>query len=49
MNFYGTMIISPVNKPSYEVDAEWTFIDGIWYGGGSSYPAEICKRKEDAE
>lgn len=45
MKFYGRMLISPIHKPPFEVLAHWEYKDGIWYGNGESYPAEICKIK----
>ncbi|GEM_PF-6862582 len=45
MKFYGRMLISPIHKPPFEVLAEWEYKDGIWYGNGESYPAEICEIK----
>lgn len=49
MDFYGAMLICPIHKPPFEVLADWKYKDGVWYGNGESFPAEICKRKEDAE
>ncbi|KXL54418.1 hypothetical protein CLNEO_05240 [Anaerotignum neopropionicum] len=48
-DFYGVMLICPVHKAPFEVLADWKYIGGIWYGNGSSYPEEICKKKEDAK
>lgn len=43
MKFYGRMLISPIHKPPFEVLAHWEYKDGVWYGNGESYPAEICR------
>ena len=43
-NFTGTMQISPINKPSFMLDADWTYNPEYkcWYGDGRSFPEEIC-------
>lgn len=43
MGFYGTMLITPIHKPPFEVLAHWEYKDGIWYGNSESYPAQICR------
>ena len=50
-DFYGVMLICPIHKPPYEVLADWKYSEKYecWYGNGESFPAEICKQKEDAE
>lgn len=47
--FYGVMLICPVCRPPFEALAEWEYKDGVWYGNGSSYPENICKRKDETK
>ena len=47
--FHGTMRIKPVassGMPPIEASADWLYKPECkcWYGGGSSYPEEICER-----
>lgn len=48
MDFYGTMIISPINRPPFEILADWEYSEKYecWYGDGRSFSKEICKIKE---
>ena len=48
--FRGVMRITPKN-PKFtpkEIEADWLYKPeyDCWYGGGCSYPAEICERIE---
>lgn len=47
-NFTGKMLITPINRSPFEVEADWAYNPETkcWYGNGSSYPAEICRIKE---
>ena len=42
--FKGTLRVTPVHLPAFEVEAEWEYDPdtGCYYGGGESFPAEIC-------
>jgi hypothetical protein len=45
--FRGTMRISPKNPavPPYEKTCDWLYKpdSGCWYGGGRSFPAQVCE------
>lgn len=43
--FEGVMKIIPVNRPNFEIEAQWLYKPDskCWYAKGSSYPEEICE------
>lgn len=43
--FFGTMLISPVILPPFEITAAWLYKPDAkcWYGNGSSFIEDICK------
>jgi hypothetical protein len=44
--FHGTMLISPrVAIEPFEITGDWLYKPEYkcWYGGGRSFPEEICK------
>lgn len=50
-NFYGMMIIMPINRPPFALVADWAYRADVdcWYGNGGSYPAEICRIQKEGE
>ena len=43
--FHGTMRITPrVSIPPFEITADWLYKPEYkcWYGGGRSFPQDIC-------
>lgn len=48
IEFYGTMLIKPIPESGvepFEKTCYWTYNaeHKCWYGGGVSYPEEICE------